>query len=146
MRLIHNHPVYVQPDSKSWQRYFQSGGGGPYFKGMLYQTGKGGGALGNIFRSIMSFAKPAAAKLIRTAGPTAAKTLLNVGQDLLEGDNIGESFARRGREAGIETIERARANLAARKQKKPLPGRRRRKGRQIGKGLASRIAFRKKKV
>lgn len=135
---MHNHPVYVEPGVTVWSRYLdaEQRGGGDVFRGTPYQ--RGAGALGNVFRSILSFAKPMAKTALKKVASTGLRTAMDVAQDALEGRNIGESLKQRGTEAGIDLLESARSRVARKRASSAALPRRRKRKRQIGKGLGHR--------
>lgn len=151
MQLIHNHKLYVEPGSANWYRYFDSNqkGGGldDYFTGLQYQRGAG---LGNIFRGIISMAKPligpVAKRAVSKVARTGLETALNVAQDALQGQNVGQSLKQRATEAGADLLSAARSRLrngGSSRRRRPRKGKQRR---QIGRGLGMRNFSRKRPI
>jgi hypothetical protein len=86
--------------SNPYARYYlnQAGGMLPAFQGVRYQRGHG------FFGKLFSNSVLPALKFL---GKKALSTGVNVAQDMLEGQNIRDSFASRARQSGREVAEEA---------------------------------------
>ena len=81
-----------------WHAYFLQqaihGGNGYAFQGSLHQRGQG---IGSIFKTLMRFIVPLGKRVARNIGPELLAGGLNVVDDVLSGQNLGESLKTRGR-------------------------------------------------
>lgn len=96
-----------------WESFFleqavQSGHGSGYFKGQMYQRGRG---LGNIFRGIFKFLMPMAKSVAKSVGKQALDTGVNIFQDTMKGENLKSVVNRRGREAVANLADSAAQRL-----------------------------------
>jgi len=99
--------VYHQTPADEYIRYYkaQAGSGQSHpgintYRGSHNQTGNG---LGSIFQGLLKYitpllSSPAVRSTLNTASNSALKTGLNVGYDLLQGQDLGQSLKNRGKE------------------------------------------------
>lgn len=88
----------------------QSGGALPFFAGGRQQSGAGIGSLfKGLARSLIPLASSFGRKIVKSTARSvkmqAAKSLQNIGSDLLQGRPIGESMKARGRET-LQAVSR----------------------------------------
>lgn len=112
--------VYQPAPAEDYFRYYknQAGFGQPHpgistFRGARYQRGNG---LGSIFSSLVRAITPLfKSSIVRNAGrklgTAALSSGLNLGSDLLEGKNFGQSLKRRAAETGADLFESAAGDL-----------------------------------
>ena len=138
--------VYVPYEPKAWETFFkgQTGAGLGGFSGVRYQRGAG---IGNIFRGLFRTLLPLAKSAGKSIGKQALATGAQVALDTLDGQNIGEAFEARGKEAATNLIKKGagRLNRGAGTQNKKRPPQQRgvRKTSQSGKGIGHRRKSRK---
>lgn len=101
---------------------WQEGGAIRGFAGREFQYGNG---LGSFGRTLFRWAKP----LLKYLGRETLKTGVNIGTDVLAGEDIKESVKRRAKESGSQIATDAAAavkkKLSGRGRKKPMARRRR---------------------
>ena len=105
--------------SEITQYYMNQASGMPYFSGPVSQQGHGfGGIFGRLFRAAVPLLKKAA-PVVKSAAKTVAKEAIRSGadvvDDLLSGENLGDSLAHRSEE-GAKRI----AKIGVKKVKKMM--------------------------
>jgi hypothetical protein len=133
-----------QTEESVYYRYYLNQAGYGYahpniatFKGPIYQRGNG---LGSVFSSLWKsitplFKSTTFQKALKSAGNQALRTGYNVGSDLLEGKNFGQSVKQRALESGEAFLneltgsgrKRGRKRKRATKAKAAAPKAKRRK-------------------
>jgi len=128
--------IYYQTPVEDYLRYYnnqagfgQSHPGISTFKGPVYQRGNG---LGSIFSSLWKaitplFKSESVRSALKSAGTAALSTGLNIGNDILQGQNFKQSLKRRSSETGANLLEAAVGDL----RNLAGSGRKRRKKRQV---------------
>jgi len=112
--------TFVSDTPQIWAQFFdrtpQSGGGGDFFSGDLYQ--RGNGIFSGILRGLVRHVLPAAKSLGKSAVKQAANTGLSVASDVLSGHDAGESFERHGRQAARQILGKAGRVISANSKKR----------------------------
>lgn len=99
-----------ESDPEYFKNYYlhqaqQKGGHLPAFRGGAVQRGYG---LGSVFRGLYRWAIPHLRSGIKAVGQHALKEDVGVAQDVLNGENLGDSLTKRGKKAiGALTAQNA---------------------------------------
>ena len=106
------------PNHKLYEQYYidqarQKGGSLPAFHGSQFQQGYG---LGSIFKGLFRWAMP------KVLGKKALQTGVQVTRDVLEGNNVNATLAKRSREAIGELVPQAGSGQKSSKRKVQLRG------------------------
>ena len=106
--------------------YVQSGNGGfPVFRGSRMQRGYGiGSVLSGLFRAAVPFLRKGAKSL----GKEALRTGINVGQDVLNGQNLKKAVRSRAGQSVKKMIRNSEQTPVSRSKPRKAPGRRAKKG------------------
>jgi hypothetical protein len=107
-------------DAKLLKDHFlrqQRGGNIAGFRGARMQRGYG---IGGIFKSLARYAIPLFKQGAKVVGKRALQAATEVGQDVIQGKNVKESFKSRGKQVVSDVVENA--------AKKVLTGKGRKKG------------------
>lgn len=141
---------FEQPSEKVWQKFFQAqsvqygrGVGIGGFRGKQFQRGHGlGSVLGSLFKAIL----PVAKKVGKTVGKEALRTTAHVAADALSGEDVGESFQRRGKASAAKLLSKGVRKIEG-GAPPPPPSRRRRVSSKKKKGQKGRgLGFMPKRI
>lgn len=94
------------PNSDFYEKYYaaQAGGSLPSYHGLRIQKGYG---IGGILKGLYHWILPHATTAAKAVGNEALKTGIGIGQDLVSGQNMGESIKSRGANAAKSLVKRA---------------------------------------
>jgi len=122
--------AYIPHNQRDWEVFFkaQYGHGLGGFSGTRYQRGAG---IGSIFSGLFRSLLPVAKSIGKAVGKQALRTGAHIASDALEGRDIGEAFAERGKEGASALLKKGVKRLNKRSNQSGSGGPRRKKARRI---------------
>ena len=104
-------PYHGQHSQKWYDDYYmqQVGSGLPVFAGVPRQRGHG---IGNVLSGLIRVATPLLKKGAVALGKQAAKTGMQIAEDVLRGENIKEAVKTRAKQAGMSMVRKALSQVA----------------------------------
>ncbi len=103
----------------NWDDFFESQRGGNF---VGYRFQRGGLAFGSLISGVFKKLLPVLKSAGKSLGKEALKTGMNVASDILQGNNVADSFETRGKQAAAHLLKKGNRALTGRKRRRQQKG------------------------